>query len=80
MSEIEQKYGFLRGYTGEKSSKRLWGMILMISAIVMGFGIFGTAVIGVSKDSNVSLEVLKLFLGTGCILLGIGLAERFGNK
>ena len=78
MSEVKQ--GFLAGFTGERSSKRLWGSILMTVTLIMGAVLFVFAMLADVHDSNVSMKVIELFLGSGCLLLGLGLVERFGKK
>jgi hypothetical protein len=71
---------FLEDASGNKSSKRLWG------SIILGIGILFSAIlffyslkIG-AKDAATALGIINMFLIAGSSLLGIGVFERSAKK
>lgn len=76
----ENHDGYLRGVDGEKSSKRLWGSIL----IPIGAGLLvsvGIAALFIDiADPDTALRAGTTIIGSGLVLFGAGAAERFGIK
>jgi hypothetical protein len=69
--------GFLRDSDGNKSSKRLWGTILLGVGSIMASSLFIFALYRTIGDSNTCLSVLQYLFISGASLLGIGVAENF---
>ena len=66
--------GYLTGANGEKSSKRLMGVIYMLMALIMAI------VDQLTKFNITSFEVWITVVVTGASLLGISLLEYFGKE
>lgn len=63
--------GFLNGKSGEKSSKRLLGMFLILGGFLTGaFKMF------IGQWSTYDMEFLTLVIGAGVLLSGAGLFEK----
>ena len=70
---------YLQDTSGNKSSKRLWGSIILSVAIVLSIAVVITSVyVGNKIDDNV-VSILNGFFITGAGLLGIGVVEVFGK-
>ena len=70
---------YLQDISGNKSSKRLWGSVLLGTAIVLSTAVVITSVyVGNKIDDNVVSILDGCFL-TGGALLGFGVAEVFGK-
>lgn len=70
---------YLQDTSGNKSSKRLWGSVLLGTAIVLSTVVVITSVyVGNKIDDNVVTILNGCFL-TGAGLLGIGVVEGFGK-
>ena len=65
--------GYLTGANGEKSSKRLMGVIYMLMALIMAI------VDQLTKFNITSFEVWITVVVTGASLLGISLLEYFSK-
>jgi len=76
---VSDKQGFLTDADGAKSSKRLWGSILLTSGILMGFILFAYGIIKESASFPASMEVMQMFIISGSGLLGLGIFENFKN-
>ncbi len=63
---------YLKGNTGDKSSKRLWGSIYLGYGLIMAAG-------GQFFGKDVSFDVWLAIVITGGSLLGIGLVELFSK-
>lgn len=68
--------GFLEGGNGGKSSKRLLGIIMLISSLIFGLILGATALFFNISNAETCLEVLKYFMVGGCTLLGVGIFEN----
>lgn len=70
---------YLQDTSGNKSSKRLWGSVLLGTAIVLSTAVVITSVyVGNRIDDNV-VSILDGFLITGGGLLSFGVVEVFGK-
>ena len=70
---------YLQDTSGNRSSKRLWGSIILATAIVLAIMAVITSVhVGNRIDDNVVSILQGLFL-TGTALLGFGVVEVFGK-
>ena len=70
---------YLQDTLGNRSSKRLWGSIILATAIVLAIIVVITSVyLGNKVDDNV-VSILQGFFLTGTALLGIGVVEGFGK-
>ena len=72
--------GFLKDTDGNKSSKRLAGVCLLITggAFLLALGI--TAIYKIVADPTTALAVGKTLIYTGAGLLGVGVAEGIGQS
>ena len=71
---------FLQDSSGNKSSKRLWGTIILCIGILFSSILFGFSLINGAKDAATALGIVNLFLVSGGSLLGIGVFEKRLNK
>lgn len=68
--------GYLQDSSGNKSSKRLWGFIILGSAIFLSIFIVIYDVF-YNVELTIGIEILKFMFTSGSALLGIGVAENF---
>lgn len=71
---------FLECNNGNKSSKRLWGSILLGCGIIFSIILFGYSIYKGAADAVTATSIINMFLISGGGLLGIGVFERFGKK
>jgi hypothetical protein len=69
--------GFLHDSEGDKSSKRLVGVVLLGVALIMASTLFIFALKKQVGDPSTCLSVLQYLFIAGTSLLGIGVAEGF---
>ena len=70
---------YLQDTAGNRSSKRLWGSIILSVAIVLSIVVVITSVfLGNTLDDNVVTILQGLFFA-GTALLGFGVVEGFGK-
>lgn len=70
---------YLQDTSGNRSSKRLWGSIILATAIVLSIiVVINSLHVGNRIDDNVVSILQGLFL-TGATLLGFGVVEVFGK-
>ena len=70
---------YLQDTSGNRSSKRLWGSIILATAIVLStIAVITSVFVGNIIDDNVVSILQGLFL-TGTALLGFGVVEVFGK-
>jgi hypothetical protein len=64
---------------GNKSSKRLWASIFFSSALFLSLF---SVIYDIFKPMELTagIEIIKSLLASGCFLLGVSVAEYFGNK
>ena len=67
---------FLEDSKGNKSSKRLWGSILLITGILFSAILFFYSLKIGAKDAATALGIINMFLISGSGLLGIGVFEK----
>ena len=67
---------FLQDNHGNKSSKRLWGSIILGIAVVMAIVLFGYILYQIVADASTAKSIIDMFLITGGSLLGIGVLEN----
>ena len=67
---------FLQDNHGNKSSKRLWGSIILGIAVVMAIVLFGYSLYQIVADASTAKSIIDMFLITGGSLLGIGVLEN----
>lgn len=67
---------FLEDSSGNKSSKRLWGSILLGSGILFSAILFFFSLKSVAKDAATALGIINMFLISGSGLLGISVFEK----
>ncbi len=67
---------FLQDSKGNKSSKRLWGSILLSTGIVFSAILFFFSLSLGAKDGATALGIINMFLISGGGLLGIGVFEK----
>lgn len=61
---------------GKKSSKRLWGSILLIIGILFSITLFGYSLFKGAEDAVTANNIINMFLMAGGGLLGIGVFEK----
>jgi multidrug transporter EmrE-like cation transporter len=71
---------FLQDSQGNKSSKRLWGSILLFIGIVFSMILFGFSLVTGAKDASTALGIINIFLIAGGSMLGIGVFEKAIKK
>ena len=67
---------FLQDSKGNKSSKRLWGSILLCSGIIFSTILFAYSLYRGAADAATALGIINMFLISGGGLLGIGVFEK----
>ena len=67
---------FLQDSEGNKSSKRLWGSILLGSGIIFSIILFAYSLYQGAADAATALGIINIFLIAGGSLLGIGVFEK----
>jgi hypothetical protein len=72
---------FLRDSFGNKSSKRIWGSIIIGLGAIAGICLFIMSVFfGGAGDPATAISIINSFLLFGGSLLGIGVIEKFAIK
>jgi len=67
---------FLEDFRGNKSSKRLWGSILLTTGILFSTILFFYSLNAGAKDAATALGIINTFLISGSGLLGISVFEK----
>jgi len=67
---------FLQDSKGNKSSKRLWGSILLSIGIAFSVILFVYSLYEGAADASTALGIINMFLIAGGSLLGIGVFEK----
>ena len=70
---------FLQDCQGNKSSKRLWGSILLGIGIIFSVILFAYSLYRGTADAATALGIINMFLISGGGLLGIGVFEKGVN-
>ena len=71
---------FLNDSNGNKSSKRLWGSILLSVGIVLATILFFKSLEAEVADKQTTMNIINMFLVTGGGLLGVGVLESVIRK
>jgi hypothetical protein len=71
---------YLQDTKGNKSSKRLWGSILLSTGIIFSIILFYFSLFKGASDSITAMNLVNMFLISGGSLLGIGVFEKTINK
>jgi len=71
---------FLQDSKGNKSSKRLWGSIILGTGILFSKILFYYSLFKGAADAATALGIINIFLISGGGLLGIGVFEKAINK
>lgn len=69
-------YGFLNDSNGNRSSKRLFGSVILSIAIILCLVLFGYSLLSGAKDPQTAMSIINMLLLMGCALLGIGVFEN----
>lgn len=69
-------YNFLQDCKGNKSSKRLWGSIILGVGLLFSITLFFYSLFKGAADASTALGIINIFLITGTGLLGIGIFEK----
>ena len=67
---------FLQDSKGNKSSKRLWGSILLTIGVMFSVILFAYSLYQGAADAATALGIINMFLIAGGSLLGIGVFEK----
>ena len=70
------KNNFLQDSKGNKSSKRLWGSVLLGIGILFSTILFACSLYKGAEDATTALGIINMFLISGGGLLGIGVFEK----
>lgn len=70
----------LSDVNGNTSSKRVTGFSMVIFAMVLSMVLFILSIFKAAVNSDVMIEVIKLFIYSGTGLLGVGVIENFATK
>lgn len=73
-------HNFLQDSMGNKSSKRLWGSILLTSGLLFSAILFFYSLNKGAVDAPTALGIINMFLISGGGLLGIGVFENAISK
>lgn len=80
MSEHQtEKHSALRDSSGNWSSKRIAGMVMISVGALYLLIVGGISISTVVADSSTALDVGRVLIYTGGALLGVGVAEKFGS-
>jgi len=71
---------YLQDSNGDKSSKRLFGSILLGIGIVMCAVLFSFSIVKPIGDPTTAKDIIQMVLTAGAGLLGLGVVEWFGKK
>jgi hypothetical protein len=78
------EFGFLKDSSGNSSSKRLWGTIILSVAVIFSAILFFYSIEKGVHDTATATAIIKMFFMAGGGLLGIGtldhLSSAFGKK
>ena len=74
------KNNFLEDAQGNKSSKRLWGSILLVIGVLFAITLFIFSVINAAQDPSTALRIIDIFLIAGGSLFGVGVFEKAIRK
>lgn len=77
---MTNKFKFLEDSTGNKSSKRLWGSIVLALGITFSSILFFYSLYKIVADANTALDIIQTLITAGFGLLGIGVVEFFKKK
>ncbi len=73
--KIQKEIGYLRGPQGEKSSKRLWGSVLIGTGTIIGFGACIYALFYPIGHADFIKSMVEVFIFSGCGLALGGTAD-----
>jgi hypothetical protein len=71
---------YLQDNHGNKSSKRLWGSILLSFGIIFAMILFCFSLTKGASDPQTASNIINIFLYSGGGLLGIGTFEKILGK
>jgi hypothetical protein len=71
---------FLQDSKGNKSSKRLWGSIILGTGILFSVILFSCSLFRGAADATTALGIINIFLISGGGLLGVSVFEKAINK
>jgi hypothetical protein len=74
------KTGYLNGPYGEKSSKRLWGSVLIAIGTAIGLGSCAYGLFYPIGASEFIKSIVEVFVFSGCGLELGGIADKFKIK
>lgn len=64
---------------GKKSSKRIWGSIMLGGGLALSIILFSFSLTQGAKDAQTATSIINMLLLAGSSLLGLGVFEK-GNK
>ncbi len=70
------KNKFLDDINGNKSSKRLWGSIVLSRGIILAVTLFMVSLFKCASDPTTAVKIINLCIVTGAGLLGVGIFEK----
>lgn len=75
-NKVSVMNNFLEDSAGNKSSKRLWGSVLLGTGILFSTALFFYSLFKGASDANTALGIINIFLISGGGLLGVGVFEK----
>ena len=69
-------HSYLRDSRGNKSSKRIWGSVILFTGLVFSVILFFYSLFKGASDAATALGIINMFLIAGGSLLGIGVFEK----
>tara|TARA_R110000868_G_scaffold382861_1_gene649513 strand:- start:223 stop:459 length:237 start_codon:yes stop_codon:yes gene_type:complete len=72
-------YSFLKDAQGNKSSKRLCGVILLGLAVVFAVILFIYSILNIKSDTATAISIINMLLLAGSSLCGVGTFEKLIN-
>ena len=72
--------GFLQDPKGNKSSKRLLGVILLVNGLILKNAEWLLAIFKTVANQQMMLDCSNALMFSGTALLGVGVAEIFASK
>lgn len=74
------RHSFLQDQSGNKSSKRIWGSIMLSLGLSFCTILFFYSLYKIAADYKTALNIIEALIFSGTGLLGVGVVEFFKKK
>lgn len=71
---------FLEDHNGDKSSKRLWGSILLANGLLLKNAEWVIGIFKITSNPTMMTQASESLIYAGSVLLGFGVVEFFAKK